>query len=78
VSWKDRSGNEKFANAEVVDVSEAGMQIKVPEAFAEQTLVTLRSHRLELHGRASVRRCVRKGAKYLVGLEFLGGLKWKR
>jgi hypothetical protein len=36
VSWKDRLGHEKFANAEIVDVSEAGMRVKVPESLAEQ------------------------------------------
>jgi PilZ domain len=77
VSWKDRLGNEKFANAEILDVSAAGMRVKVPESLAEHTFVTLRSDRLALHGRASVRSCVRQGAKYLVGLEFIGGLQWK-
>jgi hypothetical protein len=77
VSWKDRLGNEKFANAEILDVSEAGIRVKVPESLAEHTLVTLRSDRLALHGRASVRSCDRQGAKYLVGLEFIGGLSWK-
>jgi hypothetical protein len=77
VSWKDPLGNEKFANAEILDVSEAGIRVKVPESLAEHTLVTLRSERLALHGRASVRSCDRQGAKYLVGLEFIGGLSWK-
>jgi hypothetical protein len=76
VSWRDGSGNEKFANAEILDVSEAGIRVKVPESFADRTLVTLRSDRLELHGQASARSCVRQGAKYLLGLEFVGGLKW--
>lgn len=77
VSWTDRLGNEKFANTEILDVSKAGMRVKVPESLAEHTLVTLRSERLALHGRASVRSCDRQGAKYLVGLEFIGGLSWK-
>ena len=77
VSWRDRLGNEKFACAEILDVSQAGMRVKVPESVVEQTLVTLRSDRLALHGRASAKSCVRQGAKYLVGLEFIGGLNWK-
>jgi hypothetical protein len=32
---------------------------------------------LGVHGRASVRSCTRKGTKYVVGLEFSAGLKWK-
>jgi len=54
------------------------MRVKVPESLAEHTLVTLRSDRLALHGRASVRSCVRQSARYLVGLEFIGGLQWMR
>jgi len=77
VGWKDRFGNEKFASAEILDVSEAGMRVKVPESFAEHTLITFRSDRLALHGRASARSCVRHGANYLVGLEFVGGLNWR-
>jgi hypothetical protein len=77
VSWKDRLGNEKFANAEILDVSEEGMRVKLPESLVEHTLVTLRSDRPALHGRASVRSCARLGARYLVGLEFIGGLQWK-
>lgn len=50
------------------------MQVKVPESVVEQTLVTLRSDRLALHSRASAKSCLRQGAQYLVGLEFIGGL----
>lgn len=77
ISWTDRFGNEKFATADIVDISETGMRIKVTEALTVATLVTLRSDRHSLHGRASVRSCVRHGAKFLVGMEFIGGLKWK-
>jgi hypothetical protein len=54
-----------------------GMRIEVPEPLEKQAYVTLRSNALSLHGRASVRSCTRQGTKYLVGLEFSGGLKWK-
>jgi hypothetical protein len=77
VSWQDRFGNEKFANAEILDVSEAGMRVKVSESLMAQTFVSLRSDSLALHGRAFAKSSVRQGAKYLVGLEFVGGLNWK-
>ena len=75
--WKDRSGQEKFAKARSLDISERGMRIEVPEPLEKQAYVTLRSSALSLQGTASVRSCTRLGAKYLVGLEFSGGLKWK-
>jgi len=77
LTWKDRMGQEKFAKARSLDVSETGMRIEVPEALDKQAYVTIRSSALSLHGTASVRSCTRKGTKYLVGLEFSGGLKWR-
>lgn len=77
VTWRDREGNEKFAYAQTVDVSEFGMRIQVPEPLPERGYVTFRADSLDLQGTASVRSCVRKGAKYLAGLEFSGGLRWE-
>ena len=77
LTWKDRMGQEKFAKARSLDVSETGIRVEMPEALEKQNYVTLRSNALSLHGTASVRSCVRKGTKYLIGLEFSGGLKWK-
>jgi len=77
VTWKDRFGQEKFAKARSLDVSEKGMRIEMPEALERQNYVTIRSNALSLHGTASVRSCTRKGTKYLIGLEFSGGLQWK-
>lgn len=77
VTWKDRYGQEKFAKARSLDVSELGMRIEMPEALDKLVYVTLRSIPLALHGTASVRSCTRRGTKYLVGLEFSGGLRWK-
>jgi hypothetical protein len=77
VMWTDRLGNEKFANARTVDISESGMRIEVPEQIPERSYVVLRSEKLGVNGTASVRSCMRKQAKFLIGLEFSGGLKWK-
>jgi PilZ domain len=77
VTWKDRSGQEKFARARTLDISELGMRVEMPEALDKLIYVTLRCSALSLHGTASVRSCVRQATKYLIGLEFSGGLKWK-
>jgi hypothetical protein len=75
--WKDRQGLDRFMNGRTLDVSESGIRVELPEPIEKQTYVTLQSVRLGLHGSASVKSCVRKGMKYLVGLEFSAGLKWK-
>jgi hypothetical protein len=75
--WKDSNGGDKFANARTLNISEVGMRIEVPEPLQQCSYVTLRCDKLKLNGRASVRTCQRKGTRYLVGLEFSIGMKWK-
>ena len=78
VMWTDRQGHERFATASAIDISESGMRIQVPAALLERSYVRLRADRIALAGSASVRSCVKKGTKFLVGLEFSGGMTWKR
>jgi hypothetical protein len=75
--WKDRLGNEKFTKARALDISESGMRVEVPEQISEGSYVTFRADELALHGRGSVKTCRGKGIRYVVGLEFSGGMKWK-
>ena len=77
LSWQDRFGNEKFAHARSFDISESGLRIEVPEAVPLQSYVTLQAQQLGIQGRASVRFCARVGGKYVLGLEFTAGLRWK-
>jgi PilZ domain len=77
LNWTDGRGMEKFITGQIIDVSESGMRIQLREPLARQTYVTLRADHIGLHGRASVRTCAKQGTKYVVGLEFAGGLKWK-
>jgi hypothetical protein len=75
--WKDHLGNEKYTKARTLDVSESGMRVEVPERIPERSYITFRADELSLHGTGSVRSCQGKGLKYIVGLEFSTGLKWK-
>ena len=77
IMWKDQLGNDKFTNARTLDVSESGIRVEVPERIPERSYVTFRVDELSLHGTASVRSCNGKGLKYIVGLEFSVGMKWK-
>ena len=76
--WTDRQGHERFATARSVDVCESGIRLQVPEALPERSFVRLRADRIALAGTASVRTCTKKGTKFIVGLEFSGGMTWKR
>ena len=75
--WKDQLGNEKFTKARTLDVSESGLRMEVPERIPERSYVTFRVDDLGLQGTGSVRSCNGKGLKYIVGLEFAVGMKWK-
>jgi len=78
VMWTDRQGHERFATARSIDVCESGIRILVPEALPERSYVRLKADRIKLTGSASVRTCIKKGTKFVVGLEFSGGMTWKR
>lgn len=77
VVWRDAGGENKFANARALDISESGIRLQMPEAPPLHTYVTLRASKLGLLGNASVRYCVRTTAsKYAVGAEFTAGMRW--
>ena len=75
--WQDRFGHDKFAKARSFDISESGLRIEMPEPLQERSYVTIKAEKLGLHGQASVRHCSKHGTKYIVGLEFAAGLRWK-
>ena len=78
VIWKTRSGEDQYAKARALDVSESGMRLEMPVPLDERIYVTIRAEGLGLHGRASVRSCSKQSAKkFWIGLEFSGGLKWR-
>jgi hypothetical protein len=77
VIWRDAGGDNKFANARAIDISESGIRLQMPEAPPLHTYVTIRAAKLGLLGNASVRYCFRASAsKYTVGAEFSAGLRW--
>ena len=78
VSWLGLNGNLKVAhNAQVRNISEEGMAFELPEAAQLVTRVKLQSDKHRLLGEATVRHCRREGAKYIVGVEFNDGLRWR-
>jgi hypothetical protein len=77
VTWRDARGDNKFAIAQAIDISESGIRLQMPEAPPLHSYVMLRATELGLLGNASVRHCVRTAAsKYAVGAEFSAGLQW--
>jgi PilZ domain len=77
VTWRDARGDNKFAIARAIDISESGIRLHMPEPPPLHTYVMIRAAKLGLLGNASVRHCIRTTAsKYAVGAEFTAGLQW--
>jgi hypothetical protein len=77
VMWKDRYGHDRLLRGRSVDVSRDGMRLQLGERLKDGIFVNFQAEALKLHGTASVRWCIRDGAKYMIGLQFSGGLHWK-
>jgi hypothetical protein len=75
--WQNRGGADQFVTGRSLDVSTSGMRVEVAAPIDTQTYVTVQCAALGLHGRASVRTCARSGQKFILGLEFSSGLRWK-
>ncbi len=74
---EDGSGNTVFGHAQCVDVSEGGLRIETQASVPVGTYVSLRSDQLNFGGSARVKRVVRKGSKYCLGLELSEPLRTK-
>ncbi len=78
VIWQDKMGRDKYAMVRSVDISAAGIRLEMPEPVEARSIVTLQSQQLGLQGSGSVRYCTRAGGgKYVIGVEFVGGLRYK-
>jgi len=78
VSWLGLNGTLLVAhNARVLNISEEGMAFELPEPAQLISRVKIQSDKHKLLGEAAVRHCRREGAKYIVGVEFVDGLRWR-
>ncbi len=78
VSWLSLSGELKMVHhARVLNISEEGIAFELPEPAQLVTRVKLQSDKHRLLGEGTVRHCRRVGSKYVVGVEFSDGLRWR-
>jgi hypothetical protein len=79
VKWKGASGEPRFAPGKVLDCSEAGIRIEMAEPIQIRSYVTLDAPELNRAGWVgwgSVRYCVARRSKYVIGLELSAGSRW--
>jgi hypothetical protein len=74
VAWTNNF--DKYAMGECVDISRTGVRLLISDPIPVRTRVSFKSDFLALSGSGTVRHYRRQNGKYMVGLEFAGGLKW--
>ena|SRR6266849_6031238 len=79
--WSGASGAAHFARGKILDCSEKGLRVELGEPIPARSYVTLEAPELDRAGWVgwgSVRYCVLRRAKYIVGLELSGGAQWNQ
>jgi hypothetical protein len=71
ISWEDAQGIPKYAQGNCLEISASGLRIAVEvfDLIPVRSRVSLRVDQIKLAGSATVRHVVRRGSKYVVGLE---------
>ena len=64
-------------HARVLNISEEGIAVEIPEPAQLVSRVKLQADKHRLLGEGTVRHCRRVGAKYIIGIEFVDGLRWR-
>jgi hypothetical protein len=78
VSWLGSNGTLKMVpQARVLNISEEGIAVEIPEPAQLVSRVKLQSDKHRLLGEGTVRHCRRIGSKYVIGIEFVDGLRWR-
>ena len=81
IRWSVASGEARFARGKILDCSEKGLQVELIEPIQTRSYVTLDAPELDRAGWAgwgSVRYCVLRRAKYILGVELSAGAHWNR
>jgi len=69
-TWKDSDAVSRTIAVRAIDVSDSGIRVESSERIELQTEVFVRAERYGLTGCTTVRHSSRRGAKYVLGLEF--------
>ena len=77
IIWQDGTGREKISNAQLVNISTKGMQLRVNEKMPLRSYVSCNDETLHIRGTGTVRYCNFVKGKYEIGLEFSGGTGWR-
>jgi hypothetical protein len=78
VSWLGLNGSLNMVqHSRVLNISEEGIAVELPEPAQLASRVKLEGEKHRLLGEGTVKHCRRSGARYVVGIEFADGLRWR-
>ncbi len=78
IAWLGLNGTLKVTpHARVLNISEGGIAVEIPEPAQLVSRVKLQSDKHKLLGEGTVRHCRRTTSKYIIGIEFVDGLRWR-
>ena len=75
-SWMSVKGDLRTDDIRVLNVSESGMALELPERPQDGTQIWLRHEKHHLDCYLLVRHCYEHGRKFVVGVQFTEGLHW--
>jgi hypothetical protein len=74
VHWKDKSGQNRSALANLEDISISGACLQMDVPVPHETMLRIAHPKTELEGR--VRYCVFRETGYFLGVQFTPGVRW--
>ena len=78
VAWLGLTGSLNMVqNSRVLNISEEGIAVELPQPAKLASRVKLEAEKHRLLGEGTVKHCHRSGARYVVGIEFADGLRWR-
>ena len=78
LTWSDRIGRAKTARCRCIDISPKGMLAMIPDRLEFRSFIHVHAPALGLVGQATVRHQKPEGLNFVTGLEFVGGLMFRR
>lgn len=76
--WRTAEGQSFYLPAKCLDISQSGVRLELERPIVAGTLVQLESPAFKVAGVAIVRRCEQVRLRYVLAIEFAGGLTWSQ
>ena len=77
--WNTATGVPRFATGKILDCTETGLRVETAEPIPLRSYLAIDSPELRQTGWAgwgSVRYCIHRQTKYVVGVELTAGARW--